>query len=447
MRCLLLLLRLLAPALAAVAPGAPARAQSDEAAPLTVQSDDAAPARAEAEEAAPTAPTNLIVYGDLRLAAADGERSWLDGGFGKGRYGNGNGDSLRVRPHLAEAGVVWQPHLSWALTGTIAAVYQEGQQHPIDLSEAFLAVRPLPLDGTRISIRAGLFWPPVSLEHSGPEWAVTNSITPSAINSWIGEEVKLAGVEFNATRMLGSHRLTLTLATFGGNETSGTLLTFRGWALHDEKATAFGLQPLPRLNGFMTGAQGARTRPLVEIDDKIGFYVKLGWAPPGPFEIQYFHYDNLGDPQELGGNKQWGWRTRFDHLGAILDLGPSTRLIGQALTGTTLMGYPRGGPQRWVNTRYRSAFLMATRTIGPGTLSARIETFDTRNHGSVVLAEDDETGWSANAAIRWPLASFATLLGEALHIDSRRRSRLRDAVAPRQRQTILQLSLRLRAAR
>ena len=49
-----------------------------------------------------------------------------------------------------------------------------------------------PMRGSKIafSARAGLMWPPVSLEHEGADWHVKDSITPSAINSWIGEEVR-----------------------------------------------------------------------------------------------------------------------------------------------------------------------------------------------------------------------------------------------------------------
>ena len=408
----------------------------------------AATAHAQTSEPAPTAATDLILYGDVRLVAANGEQGWLDGGFGKGRIGNSNTDGgLRVRPYLAEAGLVYQPHFTWSLGGTIAVIAQNGQEQPFGLSEAFLTYRPLPVGDTRLSVRAGLMWPALSLEHSGPEWAVTNTITPSAINSWIGEEVKVTGLELNATRMFGAHRITLTAAVFGGDDTAGTLLTFRGWALHDVKATAFSHLPLPPMNAFMRNAQAPTTRSVIELDGTPGFYTKVSWAPPGPFEVQYFHYDNMADPQKVNATRQWGWRTRFDHIGAILDLGERTRLIGQALTGTTVMGFPRNGPERWVDMRYRSAFVMATRKIDAIAVSARIEAFDTRNHGSVVLPFDDETGWSADAAVRWPLASFATLLGEALYIDSRRDSRARVGEDARQHQTILQLSLHLRAAR
>lgn len=399
-----------------------------------------------AARAADIPETGLLTgYADLDLAAADGPRSWLDhGGTGKGRFGNPDGGALRLRPYLTEAGIVVQPDFGWALSGLISVVAQHGQDKTVDISEAYLRWRPLPLGPVRVATRVGIFYPPVSLEHAGGEWPVVETVTPSAINSWIGEEVKVGGIETTLSTMIGEHRLSLTAAAFGLNDTAGTLLTFRGWALHDEKATLFSYQPLPVMNDFMRFKQARATRPMLDLDHHVGWYAKFGWAPPGPFEIQYFHYDNRADPQAVR-DGQWGWHTRFDHLGATLDLDERTRLAAQAINGTTVMGFPGPGGVRWTDMRYRSAFVLGTRRFARGSASARIEAFSTRNHGSRVLSDDDETGWAATAATRWPLTRHASLLAEALHIASRREARLREGMSPRQNENILRLTLRLRA--
>jgi len=394
----------------------------------------------------------LTAYADFDLATANGPRAWLDekngsGGTGKARFGNADGNGLRARPYFTEAGLVLQPDFGWSLRGLLSVVAQRGQDKAVDVSEAYLRWRPLPLGTVRMNVRAGIFYPPVSLEHGGAEWPVVETVTPSAINSWIGEEVKVGGVEANFSTMIGEHRLAFAAAAFELNDTAGTLLTFRGWALHDEKATLFSLQPLPLMNAFMRdGMQALRTRPTIDLDHHIGWYAKLTWAPPGPFQIQYFHYDNRGDPEALDAGLQWGWRTRFNHLGATLDLDDRTRLTAQAIDGTTIMGLLGADGRRWIDMRYRSAFLLGTRQLSKGSVSGRIEAFSTRNHGSRVLSDDDETGWAATAAARWPLMRHATLLAEALHIDSRRNARLREGLDPHQNQNVLRLTLRLRAA-
>jgi hypothetical protein len=386
-------------------------------------------------------PETVSVAGDIRLVGADGEQGWLDGGYGKARF-DGNADrDFRVRPQAGEADLIWQPRFTWSLSGTVVVTAQHGQDHAVDLSEAALTFKPLLGGGnTKVVVRAGLFWPPVSLEHSRPEWAVTDTITPSAINSWIGEEVKVVGTEATVSTTLGRSRIAATAAAFGFNDTAGTLLSFRGWALHDQKATAFGLQPLPPLDGLMANAQAPRTRPLAEIDNRVGWYAKLGWSPAEAFEVQLFHYDNRGDPRAKSAGRQWGWRTRFDNIGAIVSLG-RVQLKAQAMGGRTEMGFPMAG-RIWVDTRFRSAFLLATRSFDRGSVSARIEAFDTHGRGSVLDDDYSDTGRALTLAARRDLGEHFSLLAEYLHVSSRIEERDEVGLAPRQRTNQFQLALR-----
>lgn len=401
----------------------------------------AAPARAQDGPELFTAQT-LSASGDIRIVGVDGERGWLDGGDGKTRFGGGDPDGdFRIRPEPVEGSLIWQPRFTWSLSGSVVAVAQHGQDHAVDLSEAQLRFKPLLGGNARVSVRAGLFWPPVSLEHSGADWSVTDTVTPSAINSWIGDEVKVGGVETHVSTDLGGSRITATVAGFGLNDTSGTLIAFRGWALHDEKATAFGLQRLPKLDGMLGRVQAPRTDPVIEIDHRAGWYGKLGWSPGEAFELQIFHYDNRGDPTEATPGKQWGWRTRFSNLGALATIGP-VELRAQALGGRTEMGFPRGG-RLWVDTSFRSAFLLATRRFARGSASARIEAFGTKSRGSVADDEYSEHGWAFTLAARRDFGERFSLLGEFLHVESDRAARVDLGVAPHQTQNQLQLALRV----
>ncbi|HEX6375920.1 MAG TPA: hypothetical protein VFZ91_09370 [Allosphingosinicella sp.] len=388
------------------------------------------------------APETVSGTIDLRLAGADGERSWTDGGFGKARFGGGDAGGFLPRPALAEAELVWRPPLGWDLTGTLAIAAQHEQDYPVDLIEAFVTWKPVPRGPTRLSARAGLLWPPVSLEHEGPAWAVTDMITPSAINAWIGEEVKTVAAEGTVSRAFGGQRLSATLAIFGFDDTAGTLLAFRGWALHDLKSGAFGREPLPPLNGFMLFAQAPATRPTIELDGRPGIYGKLAWSPAAPLQVEAFYYANRGDPEAVTSTLQWGWDTRFLHLGLRADLGPRTRLLAQALTGTTEMGIEENG-RYWVETRYRAAYLRATHETGRIALSGRFDLFDTRERGSEMGAEENESGWALTGAGRLRLSDEMALLVEGLHIDSRRGTRSRTGLGAKQDQNVVQLALRL----
>jgi len=387
-------------------------------------------------------PANLSAVIDFRIVLTDGERSFTDGGFGKSRFANG-GSGLDAHAVPAAAELVWHGPIAWNVSGTVAVAYQDEQDQPVDLIQAFVSWRPVPRGETRFSMRAGLYWPEVSLEHEGAAWQVSDMITPSAINSWIGEEVKVVGLEAMASRPLLGGRVSATLGLFGFNDTAGTLLAFRGWALHDQQTGAFSRQPIPPLGPDMAGAQPQWTTPTLEADHRIGFYGRLEYQMVAPVTLSAFYYDNRGDPAAFTNHLQWGWRTRFLNLGARVDLGAHTRLLAQALTGSTLMGPEDDEDDYWVETHFRSAFLRLTHEVGPLALSGRLDLFDTRQRGEYVHPEDAETGWSLTGAADWHITSQAQLILEWLHIESDRLARLRIGEAARQDQNVVQASMRL----
>jgi len=386
-------------------------------------------------------PADLTAMIEFRLVLTDGERSWTDGGFGRSRFGGG-GDGIDVDAVPANAQLVWHGPVAWNLEGAVAVAAQHGQDQPVDLIEAFLAWRPVPRSATRFSARAGMFWPAISLEHEGPAWSVPDMITPSAINSWIGEEVKLVGIEGSVAHPVGGGRIAATFGLFGFNDTAGALLGFRGWALHDQKTGAFSRQALPPLNAFMQTAQPQWTTPTLEADDRPGFYGRLTWQMAAPVILEAFYYGNRGDPEAVTPDLQWGWDTSFLNLGARIDPGPNTRILAQLLTGTTAMGFEENG-RRWIETRFRAAYLRATHRIGRAALSGRLDLFDTRQSGSQVGPDDSEEGWSLTAALAWRLSGQADLILEGLHVDSDRGARARLGLAPEQAQDIVQAAMRI----
>ncbi|MCY7339917.1 MAG: hypothetical protein LH465_08220 [Sphingomonas bacterium] len=396
-------------------------------------------------------PDTVTLAGNGRLVGVDGERSWLDDGFGKLAYGGrdeGEPGDFRIRPRFGEAALIWQPRFGWALSGTVVGIAQRKGDHiEAGLSEAFVGFKPLSGGSIKLSARAGLMWPPVSLEHSGPEWAVTETITPSAINSWIGEEVKVVGLESSLLATRGRHKITATAALFDVNDTAGALLSFRGWGLHDVKALAFHTQPLPEPNEFIEYVQPRFTHPVKEMDGgflkRPGFYAKLAWQPPFPVRIEALHYDNNSDPESVNDALEWGWRTKFNNFGLVADLGAKTQLRAQAIRGRTRMGITDNGAI-WVDNRFRSAFALVTQRFGISSITGRIEAFGTRNKGGELVSDDDEHGWAVTLAGRHPLGEYATVLVEALHVSSRREAREREGMAPRQDQNQIQAQLRLR---
>jgi hypothetical protein len=377
-----------------------------------------------------------------RAVLADGATSWVDGGLGKTRFdGDAQGD-LDAKVVPVEGDVIWTPRFTGSLSANVSAGWQRDQEHDFDLLEAFVNYLPARTGKLGFSARAGLMWPEISLEHStGGAWSTVNTITPSAINAWVGEEVKVLGVEGTLTGELGEHTLSLTGGVFGLNDTSGTLLSFRGWALHDAKATAFGHFPLPPLNSFIVHLQEDRTRSLIELDNRPGFYGRLDWRPPWPMGVAIFYYDNRGNPEAFRLTGQWGWRTRFWNIGFNGDLGPNTRVLAQAMTGSTIMGFEQNGVP-WVHTYFTSAYVLLTQTIGRGAVTGRVEAFNTREHGSQMSPLESEDGWALTLAGRYNLTDNFTAFVEALHVRSERGTRASLGLDPVESQTVVQASLR-----
>src|SRR4029450_3362408 len=87
----------------------------------------ASPAQAELSDL--FGPKAIAVTGDVRIVAADGEKSWTDAGFGKGRFGGSDDEDWKLRPVATEAELIWQPRFSWSLSGTVVAAAQHEQDH------------------------------------------------------------------------------------------------------------------------------------------------------------------------------------------------------------------------------------------------------------------------------------------------------------------------------
>ena len=385
-------------------------------------------------------PENFDADADLRASVVGGEDSFLEAGFGKLRYGGDAGDTT-ARGRVAALDLAWKPQISWNFSGLISVSYQAQLEDNPDLSEAYLKFQSDPA-ATRLSARAGLFWPPVSQEHGGGNWLVTDSITPSAANSWIGEEVKVLGLEGTVETSAGEHELALTGAAFLHNDMSGTLLTYRGWALHDVRVTMNSDLPLPPLSASTAPYQDTITSPFWEVDDRVGFYGRADWRPPLPVAFNAFYYDNRGDRLSSRA-MQTSWRTRFWNLGALAALGESTEAKVQVMWGNTLVGpdTPWGIP---ADVDFATAYLLVGRAIGSGRLTARADWFETHDNSFVATDNNNEQGWAAALAYKRPLIDFADVIVEVLHVSSDRPARLSNAgIAAEQDQTMVQTSIRL----
>ncbi len=95
----------------------------------------------------------------------------------------------------------------------------------------------------------------------------------------------------------------------------------------------------------------------------------------------------------------------------------------------------------WIDTRFRSAFLLLTRQVGSGSVSARIEAFGTRSHGSVVGPRIWRERLGDHRRRRCRSRPLRPWLIEIIHVESRREQREDADLSPKQDQTLGQLAL------
>jgi hypothetical protein len=386
--------------------------------------------------------SDLSGYIDLRGALADGQPTWLDGDYGKARYGGDSELKLRGRFEIAEATLIWHPRLSENVGAVVHLEYQPGQDNAVDVIESYLSFRTSPGSGLRASGKLGVFYPQISLEHDEFGWTTYHSITPSAINTWIGEEIKVLGVEGTLRHSLGPGDLSVTAAAFGFDDTAGTLMAFRGWALHDEEATVFGSFPIPtNAPGRMAlfSWQDPYSKSMLEVDERVGFYGQVRYDGGDGFSLSAFHYDNAGDRMAIDG-KQWGWETRFTNFGASLSPAPGARLLAQYLTGETKSGWYM--PQVVIDAEFSSFYLLGAWDLGPVEITGRYDSFDVDDQSFAAIDNQNETGSAVTLALGRQLMPNVMGRLELMRIDSDRPARTDAGLPAEDQQTVLQTSLK-----
>ena len=124
--------------------------------------------------------------------------AWTEGGLSKLRYAESN-DGLESTRVLAQ----YRGRIADTLSATVIADYQSDASAGLDVTEAYMDWRPIPKSENQQQIRFGAFYPPLSRENADLGWQSPFTYSYSAINTWLGEEVRPIGVEWSLHRRLG----------------------------------------------------------------------------------------------------------------------------------------------------------------------------------------------------------------------------------------------------
>jgi hypothetical protein len=304
---------------------------------------------------------------DLRAVDSNGRNTYLDGGLGKLRFDeDDSGLQLgRFRAGITQPiGEVFSAHME-------ATSWGDDDKNPIDLTEAYLEYRPYPSNGFRTRARLGAFYLPMSLENRASAWETPYTITPSAISTWIGEELRTIGLELNqewlGTRTGHAFDLQLTGAIFGWNDPAGVLMALHGWSFSDRQTTLFG----------RVGEPGSGVVPdrevFHEIDGRPGYYVGGQVRYLDRAVLNVLHYDNRADPTKYDTSiGDFAWETSFDAAALRVETGNEWTAIIQWLSGETYIA-PNNYLLEW---EFESRSALVAKAHGRHLLSARYDDFD-----------------------------------------------------------------------
>src|SRR6185437_13141958 len=154
----------------------------------------------------------------------------------------------------------------------------------------------------RWSFKVGEFFAPVSLENDAIGWTSPWTLTPSAINSWIGEEFRTIGAEARIEWRGAAQSVEGIVALVRNNDPAGELLAARGWSLSDLTSGVGSRVREPdvyAVDNFATVP--LRFNPFLENDDRVGWYAGGRWKANGLGGLSFLRYDNEADASSHSG--------------------------------------------------------------------------------------------------------------------------------------------------
>lgn len=347
-------------------------------------------------------------YVAARGVNATGPASWLEGDVGRLEAG-GDRDEFNG---IANLGVDWRP-TNWLELHASGVARSDVRGEDAGLVEAYADLRKeFAFDELRL--RGGFFFLPTSKENKDENWASPYTIHFSALNAWIGEEVRPLGLDLQYRHTTNAgHAITGGATVFRANDTMGTLLAWRGWSVGDRLSTWGEVLPLPPLaslqfpDGPFYKQRDDGTTPFTEdLDGNTGFSARVRYGIPQRGNIQYTYVDNGGDralypPDSTSG--EYSWDTRFHLFGAEIGNPDALVVAAEYMFGDTYMGL---SSVNFVNADFRAAYLLVSGKRGRNRWTARYELFATGEQDHSPLGEsNDESGRA------WTLAWMLDITG------------------------------------
>lgn len=381
---------------------------------------------------------------DIRLQETNANESWLNGGLGAFR---GSRDSSHVQLGQAILFSQWSLSERLALRSQVS-VYDDASDDAFGVGELYLKYKQPTSTPFSFEAKLGAFFPELSLENTQAGWTTHTPLSNSAINTWIGEELRMIGGELKIKRRIDLFgkpwRFGSSLGSFMNNDTAGAMLSWRGWAMHDrqmrlgERIRIANLPSIGSGTGFIK--QSPYFEPFVEVDSRMGYITSLFAESAEGAKIRLHHYDNRGDPLALK-EGQYAWHTQFIHLGVTWPITPSIQVLGQLVTGSSEMGSAADGQ---VNIDFDAWFIGLSKKYEPFTFSIRLDHFEVTDLDDMPNDDNNQKGDAWTIGARADVSGFLSLHLEYIETDEFNAARSTLTLDPNNRSRLLQLSAQWR---
>ena len=293
----------------------------------------------------------LVVLAPLNLRAGD-VFQWS--GFTLLR-GASAPDNLPLRSDAvsaqAQLGIDWRPSVFFGAHVHLLARTEDddSKRGHAGVVEAYLQQRV-----NHFRFTEGAFFLVASRENIDELWESPYSITPSALNSWMGEEFRPVGVDASYS----SHGFLAGATLFRGNDTFGALPASRGWAIRDHWTTLG--EHLPVSEGYYTSVSA-------ETDNRLGWSTRARWNNEHA-TVQVTHIDNRSDAEDHG--ELLNWETRFDIAGADYTINDWTVAAESGWGKTQVIFFGTAYP-----TDIRASYALLSRRFANARATLRVESF------------------------------------------------------------------------
>ncbi len=351
---------------------------------------------------------NIVIKGAVEASVLfnnydkDWLTPWLEQGVGLHRY-NAN-EKFAISHALMEFDATINS--DWSVFA-VANFMPDGDSH-IGFTEAYAKYSPL-TPNVKHQVKIGYFYPQFSLENSDLGWTSPYTFNFSAINSWVAEEVRPLGIEWQVKRPgkihNSNHSFTATVAAYAQNDGLASLLAWRGWAIHNRQSLIGEKVYFADYLQF----QSSPNPPYVDINDetdhRVGYYVGAHWQYKNRTDARVYYYDNMADPFSIETDMQYGWRTRFTSIALLHKFSKEFRILAQVMTGDTEMGNLTKG----VLNEFQSWYVLLNYKLDKQRFSIRYDDFEVIDIDTNAEDPNDSNGSGITASWRYEYS-------ESLHL-------------------------------